>query len=407
MDVWYQCENPYPFVSPDVLDRADSVRASLPNRYCDPRIAADLFEEVLDEFMLCDDQGLNVVAIEHHAGINSLFGANPMILGILARQTRNVRILSMGTLVSLRPDPVRVAEEYATADVISRGRLEIGFVKSGGTEMASNQANPVGNVERYWEAIDLITKALTHQEGPFSWEGKHFTHRHVNIWPRPWQAPHPRLWAATGDPDTAAEVGRRGLINVLVLRGPEGTKRAWAAYRKARADAGLPAVDTDHFAYAAFVYVGDTHDEGVRVGSKLLWFLNTSLKSAPQYARFLPGAAPPSAAPHVYRTRPPASAAAETNGGRPVASASQNAATLIGMTAEQATRQGILFVGDPDSVHEQIMDFYDTVGGFGHLVMVGRSGFMTHAEAEKNIKLFSKEVLPRLRAVAPVLPKLQ
>ena len=106
--------------------------------------------------------GINVLAIEHHAGINSLLGANPMLVGILARQTRKARILSLGTLVSLREEPVRIAEEYATADVISRGRLEIGFVKSGGTEMASNNANPVRNVERYWEAIDLIRKALTH-----------------------------------------------------------------------------------------------------------------------------------------------------------------------------------------------------------------------------------------------------
>jgi alkanesulfonate monooxygenase SsuD/methylene tetrahydromethanopterin reductase-like flavin-dependent oxidoreductase (luciferase family) len=402
MDVWYQCENPYPFVPRDVLDGVDSVRGSLPNRYCDPRIAADLFEEVLDEFMLCDDHGLNVVAIEHHAGINSLFGANPLILGILARQTRKVRILSMGTLVSLRLDPVRVAEEYATADVISRGRLEIGFVKSGGTEMASNNASPINNVERYWEAIDLIKKALSHQDGPFSWEGKHFTHRHVNIWPRPWQEPHPRLWAATGDPDTASEVGRRGMVNVLVLRGAEGTKRAWASYRQARAAAGLPRVDTDHFAYAAFVYVGDTHEEGVRVGSQLLWFLNTSLKSAPQYSKFLPGTIPPESAPQLYRTARRASApSAGAAGAAP--SASQNAATLIGMTAEDAMKRGILFVGNPDTVYRQIMDFHDEVGGFGHLVMIGRTGFMTHAETEKGIKLFSKDVLPRLRDIAPVV----
>ena len=48
------------------------------------------------------------------------------------------------------------------------------------------------------------------------------------------------------------------------------------------------------------------------------------------------------------------------------------------------------------------MDFYDTVGGFGHLVMIGRSGFMTHAETEKGIKLFAKEVLPRLKEIAPI-----
>jgi alkanesulfonate monooxygenase SsuD/methylene tetrahydromethanopterin reductase-like flavin-dependent oxidoreductase (luciferase family) len=403
MDAWWQCEIPYPFVPQEVLQKADSVRASLPNRYCDPRIAADLFEEVIDEFLLCDAMGLNVLAIEHHAGINSLLGANPMLVGILARQTRQVRILSLGTLVSLRKDPVRIAEEYATADVISRGRLEIGFVKSGGTEMASNNANPVNNIERYWEAIDFITKALASHDGPFRWEGKHFTHRHVNIWPRPWQEPHPRLWSATGDPHTAAEVGRRGMVHVLVLRGPEGTKRAYAAYRKARAEAGLPKVTTDNFAYAAFVYVGDTEEEGRAVGSKLLWFLNTSLKSAPQYSKFLPGTMPPEAAPGVYRTAPrPDAGVSLVNAEKGVASASQNAQKLMSIDTEQAMAQGILFAGNPDSVYRQIMEFHDKVGGFGHLAMIGRSGFMTHAESEKGIRLFAKEVLPRLREVKPV-----
>jgi alkanesulfonate monooxygenase SsuD/methylene tetrahydromethanopterin reductase-like flavin-dependent oxidoreductase (luciferase family) len=399
VDAWWQCEIPYPFVPQSVLDAVDSVRGSLPNRYCDPKVAADLFEEVIDEFLLCDDLGLNVLAVEHHAGINSLLGANPLLVGILARQTRNVRLLSLGTLISLRTDPVRVAEEYATADVISRGRLEIGFVKSGGTEMASNNANPVNNVERYWEAIDLITKALTHQDGPFSWEGKHFTHRHVNIWPRPWQQPHPRMWSATGDPETSAEVGRRGLVHVLILRGPEGTRRAYAANRRARAEAGLPKATTDSFAYAALGYVGDTDEEGLRVGSKLLWFLHTSLKSAPQYSRFLPGNTPPEAAPGVYRSAArPAAAGAEPR----AASAGANAARLMSITTEQALAQGILFAGNPDTVYRQIMDFHDKVGGFGHLSLVGRSGFMTHAESEKGIRLFSNEVLPRLREIKPV-----
>src|ERR1700751_480313 len=124
MQAWYHCENVYPFVPQEVLDRAESVRASLPNKYCDPKIAADLFEEALDEYLLCDDIGINVVSNEHHSGINCLFGASPLILGILARQTRNVRILSLGTLITVRHDPVRVAEEFATADVICRGRLE-------------------------------------------------------------------------------------------------------------------------------------------------------------------------------------------------------------------------------------------------------------------------------------------
>jgi len=253
---------------------------------------------------------------------------------------------------------------------------------------------------------------LTYQEGPFSWEGKHYTHRHVNIWPRPWQQPHPPMWAATGDPQTAREVGRRGMVNVLVLRGEEGTKRAWAAYRQARAEAGLPQVMTDHFAYAALVYVGDTHEVGVEIGSKLLWFLNTSIKMAPQYAQFLPGATPTAFAPQVYRTaskpETKAEGSASSNAGqsanvdKPVAPAILNVGGLTSITTEQAMARGILFAGSPDTVYQQIMDFYRKVGGFGHLVMIGRSGFMTHAEAEKGITLFAQEVLPRLKGIPPV-----
>ena len=70
--------------------------------------------------------------------------------------------------------------------------------------------------------------------------------------------------------------------------------------------------------------------EGVRIGEKLLWFLNTSLKSAPQYSKFLPGSVPPQFAPGVYRTAPKPEAAGQGNGAAqpkghaPVPSATQN-----------------------------------------------------------------------------------
>jgi alkanesulfonate monooxygenase SsuD/methylene tetrahydromethanopterin reductase-like flavin-dependent oxidoreductase (luciferase family) len=140
------------------------------------------------------------------------------------------------------------------------------------------------------------------------------------------------------------------------------------------------------------VYVGDTDEEGMRIGSKILWFLNTSLKTAPQMSKFLPGTAPPEAAPQIYRNKP---RPAET--GSPIAtkSASQNAAALMSMTAEQAVAQGILFAGNPDTVYRQIIDFQREAGDFGHLNIIGRSGFLTHKEAVRGIKMFAREVLPR------------
>ena len=395
MDVWFQNEITYPYVDKAVLEAADSVRGTLPNKHCDPNVAANLFAEAIDEYLLCDSLGIHVICTEHHAGINSLIGSNPMLLAILASQTRNVQILSLGTLITLRPDPVRIAEEYATADVISRGRLEIGFVKSGGTEYGSANASPINNGERYWEAIDLISKALSSHDGPFSWEGKHFAHRQVNIWPRLHQPQLPRMWSATGDPSTSADVGRRDMVHVLVLRGPEGTKMAFAANRKARAAAGLPKASTDRFAYAALFAVGDTHAEGVALGTKLLWFLNTSLRSAPQFGPFMPGVAPPEAAPGIYRTKPRPGASQSGH----VATAAANAAALMNINAEQAMARGILFAGSPDTVMQQVKAFYDTVGGFDHLSIIGRSGFMTHAEASRSLTLLGKEVLPRLAEI--------
>ena len=108
-------------------------------------------------------------------------------------------------------------------------------MKSGGTEMASGDANPMRLREREWEAIDLIEKALTSHDGPFSWEGQFFTHPHVNIWPRPWQQPRPDFWAATSDLPTCAELGRRGMVNTLLFGGYDKTQ---AGVRRLQAGPG-------------------------------------------------------------------------------------------------------------------------------------------------------------------------
>jgi len=103
-------------------------------------------------------------------------------------------------------------------------------------------------------------------------------------------------------------------------------------------------------------------------------------------SKFLPGRMPPEVAAQNYRTVPrPGSQ------GRPGQS-------LIGITAEEAIARGILCAGNPDTVCKQIMEIYDKVGGFGHFIFIGRSGFLNHKEAEKGIRLMATEVLPRLPA---------
>src|SRR5204862_116966 len=83
------------------------------------------------------------------------------------------------------PDPVRVAEEMAWLDVLSGGRLEMGLVKGAPYEIAPANSNPADLMRRYWEAHDLILKAMSTTDGPFNWEGEFFHYRNVNICPRP------------------------------------------------------------------------------------------------------------------------------------------------------------------------------------------------------------------------------
>ena len=101
------------------------------------------------------------------------------------KTTKRVRLLGLGIPIANRPDPLRVAEECAMIDVISRGRLDMGFIKGVPYEIVPSNARPVRIMDRFWEAHDLILKAMTTHDGPFSWEGEHFQYRSVNIWPRP------------------------------------------------------------------------------------------------------------------------------------------------------------------------------------------------------------------------------
>jgi hypothetical protein len=97
---------------------------------------------------------------------------------------------------------------------------------------------------------------------------------------------------------------------------------------------------------------------------------------------------PPEVAAQNYRTRPLLG----------TQTARRPADGLIGITAEQAIARGILVAGNPDTVYRQIMNIYEKVGGFGHFIFIGRSGFLDHREAEKGIRLLAEEVLPRLPA---------
>jgi len=70
------------------FEDAESLRVSLPNRHCDPEMAARLYNRYLDEWMLADELGLNIIVNEHHATATCMSASVHLTLAILARQTK-------------------------------------------------------------------------------------------------------------------------------------------------------------------------------------------------------------------------------------------------------------------------------------------------------------------------------
>ena len=382
MRAWHFSENAYHLL-PDAKEY-DSIRVTLPNRYYDPKIGADLYHRFIDEWLIAEELGLDIMVNEHHQTATNLNPAGPIIMGILARETKTARLLILGNPIANRREPVRVAEEMAMVDVYSRGRLEVGFVRGVPYEMSAGNHRPTRMMERFWEAYDLILKAWTSNDGPFNWEGKYFHHRQVNIWPRPYQEPHPPVWITALSPGSAQAVGERGQVVACFLTGFDGSKRVFDAYRARRAELGLPAANLDRFAYAALVYTGETDEAGYTGARKLMWYVEAN--KVPFQFTSPPGYQPPAAMAGAMKG--PASGVFKMFQNPDLGSFMEN---------------GLVFAGNPDSVYRQIVKLYEHVGGFGQLLLMGQAGFLDHDGTVKGMRLFAREVYPRLKELNPAV----
>ncbi|MDP4593068.1 MAG: LLM class flavin-dependent oxidoreductase, partial [Beijerinckiaceae bacterium] len=184
MRAWYFTEMPYPYLPP--MEDISSIRVNLPSKHFDPKIGADLYNRYLDEHIIADEAGLDLMVNEHHQTATCVDVAAPLSLAILARQTKNARLCILGNPIANRGDPIRIAEEMAMVDCISRGRVEAGFVRGVPYEIFAANTIPSQTLDRLWEGVDLVIKAWTTHDGPFNFEGQ-FTHRRaINVWPRPY-----------------------------------------------------------------------------------------------------------------------------------------------------------------------------------------------------------------------------
>src|SRR5215467_1313450 len=160
MRVWYFSEMAYYSAWEEGLKRG-SLRVVLPNGNFDPKTGHGLLNRYLDEFALCDEVGIDIMVNEHHSTSTCLTVSVPMALAIIARETRRARLLSLGTPIANRPDPVRVADEMAWLDILSGGRLEMGLVKGAPLRDRAGQQQPGQSDAALLGAHDLILNALS------------------------------------------------------------------------------------------------------------------------------------------------------------------------------------------------------------------------------------------------------
>src|SRR3984893_18789635 len=159
------------------------------------------FAEMLDLIGLADTLGFDVawLAELHFGGAFSLLASPLMAVPVIAQRTRRIRI---GTAVTLLPlhHPLACAEQAATADLLSGGRLECGVGRGSIPSQFHGFRVPVSeNRGRFGEALDIIRLAWTRER--FSYDGTYYQGEDVSVGPRrlttPTPLPHLREFMAT------------------------------------------------------------------------------------------------------------------------------------------------------------------------------------------------------------------
>jgi alkanesulfonate monooxygenase SsuD/methylene tetrahydromethanopterin reductase-like flavin-dependent oxidoreductase (luciferase family) len=195
----------------------------------------------IDYVLYADELGYaSVFLVEHHFTGNSQVSSSLGLLSFIAGRTRRIRL---GTAVVVLPwhNPVLLAEQVATLDLVSGGRVDFGIGKGyRDNEFESFCIPKEQATERYEECIEVLRKAWT-SEGRFDHHGKHWNFKNIVVEPRPVQQPHPPLWIGAGSADGIKRAARDGYNLLLDQIAPiELINQRVAIYRDELAAHGKP-----------------------------------------------------------------------------------------------------------------------------------------------------------------------
>src|SRR6195256_3887878 len=328
-------------------------------RFDDAGLAAspvDRMRELLERIEQADQVGLDVFGVGEHHRKEFLDSAPAVILAAAAARTKRIRLTSAVAVLSAA-DPVRLFQQFATLDLISRGRAEMVVGRGSFIE-----AFPLFGLELedydslFAEKLDLLLKIR--ESTQVEWSGKHRAAlTGQGVYPRPLQNPLPVWLGVGGTPGSFIRAGMLGLpLMVAIIGGePHRFRPLIDRYR----EAGLRA--------------GHSPDQ-LKVGIHSLGYVADSASKAAN--EFFPGYA--QSFTEIGKER----------GWPPVTRAHFDA--LLGPT-------GALLVGDPETVAKKILRVNESLGGISRLKFQMSVAALPHAKLMRAIELLGTHVAPLVR----------
>ena len=314
---------------------------------------SDRLEQAVQMAQLAERVGIDSWAFgERHTG-HVLSPSNAVMLGAVASSTSRIR-LSTGVCVLPLLDPVRVAEDFATVDVLSRGRLELVIGK--GNEAAQF---PLFGLEKEQQDDLMVEKyellRRLWRERDVNWSGQSRPPlRDATTLPRPF-AGAPRIWHGSATKESSVELAARWgdpLFSANAIQPRDNYTRLINLYRQSYAAHGHDPRYAYVAAGASFMYIADTTQEARE-------------KFGPVYAEIV----------KILVSRPGNSTPYRD--------------------IDHAIAEGPVLVGSPAQVIEKIMYFHE---GFGHdLQSFGLPTMLPFGEQAEMLQRFAAEVIPAVR----------
>jgi alkanesulfonate monooxygenase SsuD/methylene tetrahydromethanopterin reductase-like flavin-dependent oxidoreductase (luciferase family) len=325
---------------------------------------ADAFETAFQQAEAADRWGLDGfwLAEIHQQADRSVLSAPLNVATAIACRTKRIKV---GTAVQVLPltHPLRLAEETATVDQISGGRLMLGVGRSGNPRSYRAYGVPYEESrERFYETLDILVKAWTHDQ--FSYQGKYHSFDNARAVPRPLQRPHPPIRIAGASEDTFPMLGKLGFPLFVAVRSGslKGLAPDLKVYRDAYTEAGHPGRGDVHLRLS--VHVSDTDQKAFDEAEPSI------MSGYKTYATRLEGS------PNARRR-------AELDDVR--------------TTTYQNILNEKVIVGGPERVADQMMELRDELGIDGVLVELNFGAQIPADMMMHSLQLLCEKVMPRFK----------